>query len=84
MFTARMYIIAAISSNVIDISKAITEDITFPQKKDLINYTTSSIPVPAAIRIPPELLTERQHEQNSTGTVTNVVTKSFKLGFRTI
>ncbi len=60
------------SSNLINTSKAITNDIAFPQKEDLINYTVSFIPVPAAIRIPLELLVERQGEQSNTGTILRI------------
>ena len=59
----------AISSSLINISKDITEDITFPQIEDLVNYTNSSTLVPAAIRISSALLAERLDEQKNTGTV---------------
>ncbi len=57
----------AISSLLVDSSMADTEDLSFPQNEDLINYTTSSISVPALVRIPSSLLVERLGEQNNTG-----------------
>ncbi len=60
---------AAISSNVIDTSKAFTEDITFPKKEDLVNFTNTSISVSAAIRTTSAFLTEIQSERNNTGAI---------------
>ncbi|XP_064386909.1 uncharacterized protein LOC135335369 isoform X2 [Halichondria panicea] len=56
----------AISSSLINISKDITKDITFPQIEDLVNYTNSSTLVPAAIRISSALLADRLDEQKNT------------------